>query len=117
MFEHLEQLQPLRVNLLNYLQLLPALASADIREQWPLAPDEYFIFMEERGFGIIKEYENTLPLIIINSSLVNADKDYYGDSQIYQDGPCEPGAKGVVWLFGTDSTGTAFGFDSGDEWR
>lgn len=117
MYENLETLNPLGRALLE--RLIPVLPeqALTLRKRWPSAPNEYFEFMNERGHGEIKEDDSAFSLLTIQSTLLSAASDYFGDDGIYKDGPYEPGAKGDVWLFASDSTGTAIGFDSGDNWR
>ena len=117
MYENLEALSTLGNGLLARLTPVSSAEINMLRQQWPAAPSEYFAFMQDRGHGEIKEDDCSLPLLTIHPTLLSASADYFGDDGIYQDGPYEEGAKGDVWLFGWDSTGTAFGFDSGDEWR
>lgn len=116
MYENLEAFNALACALLERLTPVSSGDVSVMQQQWPAAPDEYFSFMLERGHGEIKEDDCALPLLTIQSTLRPA-ADYFGDYGFYRDGPYEPGAKGKVWLFGWDSTGTAFGFDSGDNWR
>jgi hypothetical protein len=117
MYENLEAFNPLGRALLE--RLIPASSEQGLalQQRWPDAPSEYFAFMQERGHGEIKEDNSALPLFTIQPALLSAATDYFGDDGVYKDGPYEPGAKGEVWLFGSDSTGTAVGFDSGDSWR
>ena len=117
MYEKLEILNPLGRDLLKRLTPVPPEQVLAMRQRWPDAPNEYFAFMQERGNGEIKENGSALPLLTIQPLLLSAATDYFGDDGVYKDGPYEPGAKGGVWLFGSDSTGTAVGFDSGDNWR
>lgn len=117
MYENLEALNALGRALMERLRPVSSDEAYVMRQQWPLAPNEYFAFMQERGHGEIKEEDSALPLLTIQPMLRPAAADYFGDDGIYKDGPYEQGAKGEVWLFGWDSTGTAFGFDSGDNWR
>jgi len=115
-YKNLENLNPLGLLLLSNLQPMAADALNEIRQLSPNFPEEYLIFLQEHGFGIMREDESSLPLLVINQQPIDAAKDYFGDDLIYSDGPYEPGAKGTVWLFGSDSMGNAFGFDSGDNW-
>ncbi|PLR65234.1 hypothetical protein QCBJ_00275 [Pseudomonas sp. QC2] len=117
MYEKLEVFNALGCALLERLTPVSSGEISVIRQQWPAAPDEYFAFMQERGHGEIKEDDCALPLLTIQPMLLSAKADYFGDDGIYKDGPYEACAKGEVWLFGWDSVGTAFGFDSGDNWR
>src|SRR5690606_22547862 len=87
-----------------------------IKKDFPSIPDEYISFMKRYGYGEIKEKESSWPILTISRSLVVAE-DYFGDDNMYIDGPYEPGAKGKVLIFGYDVSGNAIGFDSGDGWR
>lgn len=116
MYEKLEAFNALACALLERLTPVSSGDVSGMRQQWPAAPDDYFTFMQERGHGEIKEDDCALSLLTIQSILCPA-ADYFGNDEFYKDGPYESGAKGEVWLFGWDSTGTAFGFDSGDGWR
>lgn len=42
---------------------------------------------------------------------LSAEKEYYLDQRIH-----DGGGKGDILVFGIDSTGIAFGFDTGDDW-
>lgn len=117
MYEKLETRQSMGRALLERLRPVPSDDVGVMRQQWPSAPDEYFVFLQEWGHGEIKEDDYALPLLTIQPTLCSAAADYFWDDGVYKDGPYEQGAKGEVWLFGWDSTGTAFGFDSGDSWR
>ncbi|MBA4152282.1 MAG: hypothetical protein C0509_06950, partial [Acinetobacter sp.] len=117
MYENLEIFNTNGLPLLQRLMPVPSGQVLAMRQRWSSAPNEYFVFMQERGHGEIKEDDSALPLLTIQPTLLSAATDYFGDNGVYQDGPYEPGAKGEVWLFGSDSTGTAVGFDSGDSWR
>lgn len=117
MYENLEVLNPLGSALLERLRPVPPDQVLALRQRWSGAPNDYFAFVQERGQGEIKEDDSSLPLLTIWPTLLSAATDYFGDDGIYKDGPFEPGAKGEVWLFGSDSTGAAIGFDSEDNWR
>ncbi|MBK8287035.1 MAG: hypothetical protein IPK97_20415 [Ahniella sp.] len=117
MYENLDKLNMLAPVLLRELRPLGADALDDIRQLSQRFPAEYLSFLHERGYGVMKEDVSSFPLLVVNQRPVDAARDYFGDDLIYSDGPYEEGAKDVVWIFGLDSTGTAFGFDSGDSWR
>jgi hypothetical protein len=116
MYEHLIGLQPSGMDLLGGLKPLSSAELVKIRQKWPSAPGEYLAFLAERGSGSLED-GSPLPPFFFGPELLNAERDYYGDALFRENGPFEAGAKGDVWIFGTDSTGTAFGFDSGDGWR
>ncbi|MGK9416196.1 hypothetical protein ACSSUR_08570 [Pseudomonas cedrina] len=117
MYENLEAFNALGYALLERLTPITSGEVSVMQQQWPAAPGDYFAFMQERGHGEIKEDDSALPLLTILPTLCPAAADYFGDDGIYKDGPYEPGARGEMWLFGWDSAGIAFGFDSGDNWR
>ncbi|WP_147290477.1 hypothetical protein [Pannonibacter phragmitetus] len=117
MYENLEDLNTLGGALFERLAPVAPDQILELRRRWSDAPSDYFEFLQERGCGDIKENEFSFPLLTVWPYLISAAKDYFGDDSIYKDGPYEPGAKGEIWLFGSDSTGAAIGFDSGDNWR
>jgi hypothetical protein len=75
-------------------------------------PESYSAFLREIGVGVLVDDS-----FVFLERPLDAAKDIYLDEQIYCKGTYELGARGVVWVFGTDSVGTSFGFDSGDDWR
>ena len=116
MYEHLKSLEPSGIPLLGGLRRLTADQAAAIRQTHPDAPPEYLSFLLEIGWG---GWNDELGYTAYNffNTLENAALSYFRDDLIYEDDEDHLGAKGVVWLFGCDSTGEAFGFDSGDKWQ
>lgn len=110
MFKELEKLRSdLGVILLSALTPHSTSDVAAIAEKWPSCPTDYLTFLIERGSGpLIHEGEHFLFV----HNLLSAEKEYYGDRLIY-----DYGAKGDIMIFGWESSGTAYGFDSGDEWH
>lgn len=117
MYENLETLNALGPALLRGLRPLGDDDLHEVRQLSQHFPPDYLSFLNERGHGVINEDDGSFPLLVVGHRPIDAAKEYFGDELIYADGPYGEGAKGLVWLFGTDSTGTAFGFDSGDDWR
>jgi hypothetical protein len=115
-YEHLKSLEPCGVPLLGSLKLLNTDQVAAINQAHPDVPPEYLSFLLEIGWG---EWKDEIGFAAYNffSTLENAAVEYFRDELIYEDDEDNSGAKGVVWLFGCDSTGEAFGFDSGDGWQ
>ena len=110
MYEHLDKLPEATL-----LQTLTPLTVAELdgaRRTCPLLPEEYFAFLRERGAGMLQDDS-----FVILGGPMDAAREIYSDEQIYLDGPYEAGAKGPVWVFGNDSMGITFGFDSGDSLR
>lgn len=88
---------------------------ASAKGGFPNCPESYWSFLMEIGAGKIKEPdepENFPAHFAFLKRLLSAEKEYYFDRRIY-----EGGAKGDIMIFGVDSAGIAFGFDTGDGWR
>ena len=117
MYEHLESLNSIAPELLSELRPLTPNELEDLLKISKSFPMDYLIFLKERGHGVWNENESSLPALVFVNCPINAAKDYYFDDQIYTNNSSDSGAKGVVWIFAMDSVGTAFGFDSGDNWR
>lgn len=83
---------------------------------YPSMPRDYLDFLLKVGSGDVKDELGFAPYHVF-SSPQNAAKEYFRDRLIYEHSDENQGAKGEVWLFATDSVGTGFGFDSGDDWR
>ncbi len=79
------------------------------RAKYPHCPESYWQFLLERGFGSLQQDGEPF---FFEKTLRSAEKDYFMDRLIY-----ENGAKGDVMIFGSESMGTAYGFDSGDDWN
>jgi len=76
-------------------------------------PNSYIKFLKNFGAGKIKppnEPDRFPAHFEILERLYSAEKEYFQDTRIY-----EQGAKGDVLIFGTESTGICFGFDSGNK--
>lgn len=75
-------------------------------------PAEYIDFLREYGYGKVRERgepQNFPAHFEILRYPLSAEKDYYQDTRIY-----ENGAKGDVLIIGLESTGIAYGFDIGE---
>jgi hypothetical protein len=75
-------------------------------------PSSYTKFLTNFGSGKIKppnEPDRFPAHFEILERLRSAEKEYFQDTKIY-----EHGAKGDVLIFGTESTGICYGFDSGN---
>ena len=109
MYEHLETLRPEQGPLLaSLIQRSDAEIQAVI-DAYPSCPAEYIQFLRERGSGaLLDDGEH----FVFERRLVSAEHDYFQDKQIY-----DHGAKGDVLIFGWESMGTAYGFDTGDDWQ
>lgn len=78
----------------------------------PELPNEYFDFLRRFGYGKLREAgepENFSAHFEVLMKLQSAEREYFGDTGIYQNG-----AKGDVLIFGLESTGIAYGFDVGN---
>jgi hypothetical protein len=104
------------VPLLGKLEPVSAEAVKRISAKLPGIPDSYLKFIHEIGVG---EWKDELGYGVYEffEEPIDAAKDYFRDRLIFDDDVDNPGAVGNVWLFGCDSTGIAFGFDSGDGWQ
>lgn len=86
-----------------------------IEKTFPGIPADYILFLKEVGFGDLKEIgepENYPPHIKFLEFPISAEKQYFSDKRIY-----DGGAVGDIIIFGIDSTGAAFGFDSGKDYQ
>ncbi|MCR9296034.1 MAG: hypothetical protein NXI32_25240 [bacterium] len=109
MYEHLESLRPEVGQLLAALTPHSEFEVQAMSDAKPSCPDQYLQFLRERGTGaLIDNGEH----FVFEGKLVSAEHDYFQDLQIY-----DHGAKGDVLIFGWESIGTAYGFDTGDDWR
>lgn len=91
------------------LQKLSLQTIAEMRKQHPGCPESYWTFMLERGFGAVEQDGEPF---YFQEKLLSAETEVYFDRQIYDNG-----AKGDVLIFGHESMGTSYGFDSGDDWK
>jgi hypothetical protein len=112
MFETLESLQTGHKGLLSQLQSVPKDRVRAMQNFYPGCPESYWNFLIERGTGFLSEEVNDPFFFCFNEKLMSAEKDYFLDRQIY-----ENGAKGDILIFGFENMGTAYGFDTGDEWK
>jgi hypothetical protein len=108
-YEHLETLRPDLRDLFSALSPVDPDTVQVLKGQLPDSPDEYWQFLLERGSGYLRAdgepfYFETTP--------VSAVRSYFRDELIF-----EGGARGDIWVFGWESQGIAYGFDSGDGWR
>jgi hypothetical protein len=109
MFENLEALRPDLKPMFGRLRKSKPQAVAEMRIRYSECPESYWSFMLERGAGAIEQDGEPF---FFEERLVSAESELYRDRQIY-----ENGAKGDVMIFGHESMGTAYGFDSGDGWK
>ncbi|WP_237226385.1 hypothetical protein [Rubinisphaera sp. JC750] len=109
MYEHLESLRPDQGPLLASLSPSSDPEIQAVVDAHPSCPAEYLQFLRERGAGaMLDEGEH----FVFERQLVSAEREYFQDKQIY-----DHGAKGDVLIFGWESMGTAYGFDTGDDWQ
>ena len=82
---------------------------AEMCKRYPECPESYWAFMLERGAGPLEQDGEPFSF---EERLISAESELYCDRKIYDNG-----AKGDVMIFGHESMGTSYGFDSGDGWR
>jgi hypothetical protein len=109
MFENLESIRDDLEPMFGRLRKLTFEVVGPMREIYPHCPPEYWKFLMERGAGPLEQDGEPF---FFEDHLVSAEKELYRDRLIYDNG-----AKGDVMIFGHESMGTAYGFDSGDGWR
>ena len=109
MFENVEDLRNDLKPMFGSLQKLSPKTIAAMRTQYPECPEAYWLFLLEWGFGAVQQDGEPF---FFEKRLLSAEKELYFDRQIYQNG-----AKGDVLIFGHESMGTSYGFDTGDGWR
>lgn len=109
MFERLDSIRPDLQPMFRGLQQVDAEIINAERAKYPHCPEAYWRFLLERGFGGLQQAGEPF---FFERTLRSAEKDYFLDSLIY-----ENGAKGDIMIFGSESMGTAYGFDSGNDWR
>ena len=109
MFEHLETLRPDLKPMFGRLRKIPQDVVATMQERLPECPHAYWTFLLERGAGVIEQDGEPF---CFEERLMSAETELYYDRLIY-----ENGAKGDVIIFGHESMGTAYGFDTGDGWK
>jgi hypothetical protein len=108
MFENLESIRPDLAKMFGRLRKVSRDSVDLMRKQYPGCPDSYWSFLMEMGVGPIEQDGEPFRF---EECLLNAATELYQDDLIY-----ENGAKGVVMIFGHESMGTAYGFDTGDNW-
>jgi hypothetical protein len=108
MFENLEALRPDLKPMFGRLQQATPEAVIEMRKEHPGCPEAYWVFLAERGTGIVEQDGEPFRF---EERLVSAEFELYCDRQIY-----DHGAKGDVMVFGHESMGTAYGFDTGSGW-
>ncbi|WP_176037370.1 hypothetical protein [Brucella tritici] len=114
MFDDLIRLSPNRTQLIKNLKPVAETEIIAQRAKYPECPDAYWEFLIRFGYGKIKEEnepKNFPAHFEFTNELISAVDEYYKDRMIYDNG-----AKGDILLFGFDSLGTGFGFDSGDHY-
>jgi hypothetical protein len=109
MFMDLETLRPDLKPMFGRLRKAAEQAVAEMRQKYPYCPESYWAFMMERGSGALEQ--DGEPFFFVEQ-LLSAESEIYRDRQIY-----ENGAKGDVMIFGYESMGTTYGFDTGNDWK
>ena len=115
MYEELDQLDTEKKSLISTFVKVELEKILLYKSMLPKVPEEYWIFLSEVGYGKIqdpKEPSNYPAHFEISERLISAEKEYYEDKRIY-----EGGALGDILIFGFDSTGTANGFDTGNDYK
>lgn len=107
-FESLEALRPDVKPLFRQLRKAPAERISRMRQAHPECPESYWQFLSERGSGPLEQ--DGTPFTF-EEELLSAEKDVFGDGEIYSNG-----AKGDLLLFGHESMGVYYGFDTGKQW-
>lgn len=109
MFENLEMLRPDLKPMFGRLRRATPQGVVEMSQRHPSCPMSYWTFMLERGAGAMEQDGEAF---VFEEHLTSAASDFYGDGLIYKHG-----AKGEVMIFGHESMGTAYGFDSGYGWK
>lgn len=117
MYELLDSVNPIATRLLSGLHPLSAEEVNALKDGFPSLPHSYFRFMEERGAGAIVESAESFDHIRFLKKPLDAEREYYLDRQIHEDSDIGYGAQGPLMIFATDSTGIAYGFESGDSMK
>lgn len=107
MFEHLDNLTMSSASLLADLRPLDEHEVERLREEFPCCPEDYFVFLIERGAGELEDGD----MFFFERHLVDAVGELFRDQEI-----CKLGAKGPVKIFGSEWSGINYGFDAGDNW-
>jgi hypothetical protein len=109
MFENLETFRPDLTPMFGSLRKTEPDAVIEMQRQHPECPESYWSFLLERGAGAVQQDGEPF---FFEERLLSAEIELYRDRQIYDNG-----AKGDVMIFGHESMGTAYGFDTGDGWK
>lgn len=115
MYEVIKSNSAVNKGLIAYFRVIDENKAILIEKAFPGIPADYILFLKEIGFGDLKEIdepENYPPHIKFLEFPISAEKQYFFDRIIY-----DGGAVGDVIIFGIDSTGVAFGFDSGKAYQ
>lgn len=108
MYEHLDEISQHASECLAELTPASPRLISEMRTSNPNCPEEYFQFLEERGFGGLEEGF----MFQFEEGLIDAEKDLFFDREIYKFG-----AKGPIKIFGSEISGINYGFDSGFDWK
>lgn len=87
----------------------------DIRDKYPLIPKDYLDFLKNFGPGKVREVglPSRFPAHLeYLKEPESAENSYFKDRRIY-----ENGAIGDIIIFGVESNGVAYGFDSEDDFN
>jgi hypothetical protein len=109
MFEQLDSIRPDLEPMFERLRKADPETINRERARYPKCPEAYWQFLLERGFGALQQDGEPF---YFEQALRSAETDYFLDRLIY-----ENGAKGDILIFGSESMGTVYGFDSGDDWK
>ena len=109
MFENLESLRPDLKPMFARLCKSARDRVDTMQRRYPRCPEAYWTFMIERGSGSLQQDGEPF---FFEERLISAETELYGDRQIYQNG-----AKGDIMIFGHESMGASYGFDTGDAWK
>lgn len=108
MFEKLEAIRPDLKPMFGGLRKADPHVVHQMRAQHPECPDSYWSFLLERGTGTVEQEGEPF---YFQERLLSAELEVFRDRQIFDNG-----ARGDVMIFGHESMGTAYGFDTGRDW-
>ncbi len=108
MFEKLETIRPDLEPMFGRLRKADTNALREMMAQHPGCPDSYWAFVLERGTGAVEQEGEPF---YFEERLLSAEFEVFQDRQIYDNG-----ARGDVMVFGHESMGTTYGFDTGRDW-